>query len=277
MDLSGLNRNQKNAVSADNCSVLVIAGAGSGKTRVLTMRYAYLIDHFNIDPEKILAITFTNKAANEMKSRLEKSLGKLNYNWIGTFHSICLKILRQDIDKLGRSRDFSIIDDDDQIQIFRDAYKKNGIMVKDIPYQQIFYLLDKCKNEKFEINDFLNENNWKYLHIKNKGEAIDKSYIVDFYQKFCLSNNLLDFNDLLILTNKLFDNEEVKNKWANMFDSILVDEFQDTNDEQYKLIKALSSIKHSIFAVGDPDQTIYTWRGAKPELLHNFPKIFKDT
>ncbi|MGL4948527.1 MAG: ATP-dependent helicase [Mycoplasma sp.] len=277
INLNELNHNQKAAVTSDLNPALVIAGAGSGKTKVLTMRYAYLMQEYNLKPEEILAITFTNKAANEMKTRLVKILGNQNFKWIGTFHSICLKILRADIQHLNRANDFSVIDDEDQIRIFREAYKMNMLMVKDLPYQQIFFLLDKYKTEKLTIADIKSETNWKWLHIKNNADAINKSLIIDYYEKFCLKSNLLDFNDLLIMTNKLFEVPQVKEKWAKEFKSILVDEFQDTNDEQYKFIKSLSSLYNSIFVVGDPDQTIYTWRGARPEIITNFANEFKGT
>lgn len=275
MDMSKLNPKQKSAVTCELGPVLVIAGAGSGKTKVLTMRYTYLIDHFKLDPSQILAITFTNKAALEMKTRL-KSMIDENYAfyWVGTFHGICLKILKQDIHHLGRSNDFNIIDDDDQVSIFKEAYKLYKIDIKDIQFQQIFNILDKYKRNHMTISEVKEESNWQFLNIKNFRDCFNKCNVIQFYEKFCSANNLLDFNDLLIITNKLFQITEIREKWANKFKYILVDEFQDTNDEQYQFIYNLCGEHQNIFAVGDPDQMIYSWRGAKQAIINNFTKEF---
>lgn len=275
MDLSNLNPKQKSAVTCELGPVLVIAGAGSGKTKVLTMRYAYLIEHFKMDPSQILAITFTNKAANEMKTRLKAMIDK-NYAfyWVGTFHGICLKILKQDIHHLGKNNDFNIIDDDDQISIFKEAYKLYKLDVKEIQFQQVFNILDKYKRNHMTIKELKEESNWQFLNIKNLRDCFNKCHVIEFYERYCLNNNLLDFNDLLIMTNKLFQISEVRQKWADKFKYILVDEFQDTNDEQYQFIYNLCGEHQNIFAVGDPDQMIYSWRGAKQAIINNFTKEF---
>lgn len=278
MDLSKLNPKQKSAVTSELGAILVIAGAGSGKTKVLTMRYAYLIEHFKMDPSQILAITFTNKAANEMKTRLKAMIDQ-NYAfyWVGTFHGICLKILKQDIHHLGKDNNFNIIDDDDQISIFKEAYKLHKIDTKEIQFQQIFNILDKYKRNHMTIKEVKEESNWQFLNIKNLRDCFNKCHVIEFYEKFCLNNNLLDFNDLLIMTNKLFQITEIREKWANKFKYILVDEFQDTNDEQYQFIYNLCGEHQNIFAVGDPDQMIYSWRGAKQAIINNFTKEFTNS
>ncbi len=282
MSSINLNAKQKEAVEADLGPILVVAGAGSGKTRVLTSRFEYLINHFNFNYNEILAITFTNKAANEMKERLNKTLGIKYFNWVGTFHSICVKILREDFHHLkeyqnheAMNSNFNIIDDDDQLSIFKEAYKNHGIESKDIPFKQMFSLLEKYKRHKLTIDDVKDQKNWEYLNIKNLRDALSKSFVLKYYETLCHNNNLLDFNDLLVLTNKLLEDDNIRAKWQSRFKYILVDEFQDTNQEQYTLIKNLSA-NNNIFVVGDPDQMIYTWRGAEHSIINNFPKQFKD-
>lgn len=272
-DYNQLNNKQKEAVTIGEGPVLVVAGAGSGKTKVLTSRFQYLVENWNLDPDQILAITFTNKAANEMKERLKKAINN-NFKWVGTFHSICLKILREDIDKINRKKDFNIIDDDDQMSIFKEAYKIYGIESKDTPFKQIYNLLDKYKRHSLTFEDLKNEKSWDFLNIKNLRDCLNKINVIKYYEKFCLENNLLDFNDLLILSNKVMQVEDVRKKWSNKFKYILVDEFQDTNMEQYELIKSLLNKENNLFVVGDPDQMIYTWRGAEHAIINNFNKDF---
>ncbi len=282
MSSFNLNNKQQEAVEADLGPVLVVAGAGSGKTRVLTSRFEYLINHFGFNYNEILAITFTNKAANEMKDRLNKSLGIKFFNWVGTFHSICVRILREDFGELkeyhnheSMNSNFNIIDDDDQLSIFKEAYRNHGIDPKDIPFKQMFSLIEKYKRNKLTIEDVKDQHNYEFLNIKNLRDALSKAFVIKYYETLCHNNNLLDFNDLLILTNKLLENDSIRAKWQSRFKYILVDEFQDTNQEQYTLIKHLSS-NNNIFVVGDPDQMIYTWRGAEHSIINNFPKQFKD-
>lgn len=277
IDTKGLNPKQLAAVSCSWGPKLVIAGAGSGKTRVLTMRYAYLIDPLGLSSPEILAITFTNKAANEMKSRLKNMLGQLDYTWVGTFHSVCLKILRQDIHYLNRKNDFQIIDDEDQLTIFKEAYKMHHIEVKAIPYQQIFHLLGRFKSNGQSIAFLKDQSNWDFLHIKNSHDCALKINVIQHYATFCKLNNLVDFDDLLILANQLLTISEVRQKWQLKFKYILVDEFQDTNDQQYQLIQALAEQHQNLFVVGDPDQMIYSWRGASAMIINNFRYEFKQT
>ena len=275
--LKNLNENQLRAVTTDLGAKLIVAGAGSGKTKVLTLRCAYLINKYNIPANKILCITFTNKAANEMKIRLQEILPEENFRWVNTFHGLCLQILRQDIDKLNYDKNFNILDEEDQISIIKEAYKQYAVDNKDIPYKNALSLIDKYKNYEFSLQDFDNTNMWSSLSIKDAKDANKKRIIVEYYLNKCKEINALDFNDLLILTNKLFkENKDVLEKWANTFDYVLIDEFQDTNDAQYNLIKNLISKKQNIFVVGDPDQTIYTWRGANQKIINEFAKNFNE-
>lgn len=277
MNLEKFNHNQLEAITSDLGPILVVAGAGSGKTQVLTARFEYLIKHFNFSVNNVLAITFTNKAANEMKTRLINNLETKSIPWIGTFHSICLKILREDINVLNRDKNFNVIDDDDQLSIFKEAYTLFNLNSKDLPYKQIFHLLEKFQINKLTIEDLNNEEYWEFLKIKNLRDQINKTNIIKFYLNYCEKNNLLCFNDLLTLANKVLDNPEVLKKWQAIFQYVLVDEFQDTNDEQYSFIKKICKESQNIFAVGDPDQMIYTWRGANEAIINNFKNDFKNT
>ncbi len=271
--LEGLNNKQLDAVTAPLGPCLVIAGAGSGKTRVLTLRCLYLVNELNFDPAKILCISFTNKAANEMKQRLDK-ITSYNFKWITTFHGLCLKILREDIESLGYSKNFNILDEEDQITLLKEAYRNFEIDIKNMPYRLILNFIEKCKSYSFDESDIKNPINWKKLFINTEKECDLKIKIFKFYTHTCKSSNSLDFNDLLIFTNKLFcEFPQIASKWNEKFDYILIDEFQDTNDCQYDLIKKLIENKNNIFVVGDPDQMIYSWRGANQSIINNFAKV----
>lgn len=270
------NAQQLEAINAPLGQTLVIAGAGSGKTKVLTNRINFLVNELNFYPSQIMAITFTNKAAKEMKERL-KELVKDNFRWIGTFHSTCLQILREDIHYLNRDKNFNILDSEDQISILKECYKKYGIETKDYPYIALLSHIEKYKTEDFFLDEFKNEKNWKKYKIKNMRDAITNERVIRFYIDYCSKNNCLDFNDLLSVTLELFKNKEVREKWQQKFKYILVDEFQDTNDIQYELIKILSEKTKNIFAVGDPDQMIYSWRGANELIFKIFKSDFPET
>ncbi len=278
LDLKLLDEKQKEAVTTDLGPRLIVAGAGSGKTRVLTLRINYLIDHYQINPNKILAITFTNKAANEIKTRVQANNCSTKIEWIGTFHSICLKILRQDIVYLKRKNDFLIIDEEDKIDILKEYYKENDISVKELNYKSVLHFIEQVKDNHFNKQDVFNERNWKLLSVKNNLDCSRKYNIYTLYVQKCENDNLVDFNDLLILTNKLLkDFPQIYQKWANYFEYVLIDEFQDTNDKQYELVKCFVSKSQNIFAVGDPDQMIYTWRGANEEIINSFESTFPNS
>ncbi len=282
LDLKGLNENQLKAVTVSNGPVVVVAGAGSGKTRVLSTRIAYLIEHEHYDPWSILAITFTNKAANEMKYRITNNIGIKNISWIGTYHSVCLRILKEDIECLNRKNNFNVIDEEDQMSLIKEIYRVNQItrnVCSTIKPKKAIQLIEAIKFQDVNINDFnIGTNFLKSFKMYTLDEYKAMRIIFNDYQKKLLLNNLLDFNDLLILTKKLLEsNSMLKTKWQKRFRYILVDEFQDTNEIQFNILKMLINPKHkNIFVVGDPDQSIYKWRGAYEWIFKDFREQFPE-
>ncbi|AAF30913.1 ATP-dependent helicase [Ureaplasma parvum] len=277
IDYSRLNQEQKEAVTADLGPQLVIAGAGTGKTSVLTLRIAYLITEKNIHPSRILGFTFTNKAADEMKERVGKTIG-VSIPYLSTFHSMCVKILQQDIHYLNYHNNIKIIDTDDQEVLLKEIFDQLNIEKKSQVIKKIIKTISKVKNKFFDQNDMLNEKNHKYLELVDLNDA---QRLVDIYKIYCdrcFKLNYVDFDDLINLTHKLFiEFPEVLEKWQNKFDYILVDEFQDTNKIQYDLISLLATKHQNLFVVGDPDQMIYSFRGAEQWIINNFSQNFKNT
>lgn len=272
-----LNNQQKLAVTSDLCSTLVVAGAGSGKTAVLVYRIVHLVKEIGFDPKRILAFTFTNKAANEMKRRIYDIINNSSFNWIGTFHSICLKILREDISHLNRKNDFTIIDEDDQLSVVREMYAKLGIDKNLLSHSFCLNAIRQLKTNKIDINDSMNECRMLVENDLGDKKASIINSVYKEYEAYLIENNYFDFDDLIFYTLKLFQqNHDVLSKWQKRFDYILVDEFQDTNAEQYELIKFLSKDKTNIFVVGDPDQMIYSWRGAYKHIFKDFVDEFKN-
>ncbi len=263
-----LNSAQKEAVKTTEGPVMAIAGAGSGKTNVLTKRIAHLILDLGVPKEQILAITFTNKAANEMKSRIASQLG-MSYPqtydmWISTFHAMCARILRQHIEYLGYDKNFQIIDDDDVTQMIKSIQRELGIDQKLVSAQKLKPHILKLKTDESQLKHFEDGPIKKFLEA-----------IYPRYQKRLKDNNLVDFEDLLLLTIKLLKNQkEVKALYQEQFQYILVDEFQDTNNLQYELIKNLANKKKNVFIVGDEDQSIYAFRGANIENIRKFKRDF---
>lgn len=275
--LSRLNEKQKEAVTSNAGSVLVIAGAGSGKTAVLISRIIYLVLELGISFKRVLAFTFTNKAANEMKTRLVNSFHNASFPWIGTFHSFCLRVLREDIDKLGWTNGFTIVDEDDQLSIVREMYTKFGLDKSFISYQNCLNYIMTLKANEVDPENAINEL-LEYIEVDSynkKKEIISVAYAG--YQKYLGENNLLDFEDLIKYTKKLFSiRSDILEKWKNRFDYVLVDEFQDTNNDQFEIVKMLAKDKKNVFAVGDPDQMIYSWRGAHEMIFDDFKEYFED-
>lgn len=269
---SQLNENQKAAVTDDSKHIRVIAGAGSGKTRVLTMRIAYLIEQKGVKPYHILAITFTNKAAKEMKTRINDMLGDAGTGcYISTIHSLCMRILSEDISALNYPKNFTVIDADDQRQILKEAYKQIGIDKKEYPYGG---MLDYIANNKYMNVDPAKAMEFSY------GEAriINRAKVYDYYDKRLKQLYALDFDDLILFTTRLFEMFPViLEKWSKKFHYIHVDEFQDVDREQYKLIQLLSTVHDNVYVVGDPDQTIFTWRGADVNIIVHFDRDFPNT
>lgn len=267
--LVGLNDRQKEAVLHSEGPLLIMAGAGSGKTRVVTHKIAYLIEEKNVFPGSILAITFTNKAAAEMKTRVADLLNiDVDRMWMGTFHSICVRILRRDIDKIGFDKSFTIYDRDDQVTLVKECIKEENID-KDM-YKESYLLarISSLKDSQTDPDTFINEN-YKDIKERTVGE------IYALYQKKLKSYNALDFDDLIIRAVEVLSNNPIiLDYYQNKFKYVFVDEYQDTNKIQYTLVKLLSDKHRNICVVGDSDQSIYAWRGADITNIMNFEKDF---
>ena len=272
VEFSSLNKAQQEAVIDDSKHLRIIAGAGSGKTRVLTMRIAHLIEDEGVAPYHILAITFTNKAAKEMKERINQMLGDDHNNvWISTIHSLCMRILREDIGALDYPKNFTIIDQDDQHSILKEAYKEYNIEKKNLSYSTALAYISNNKTERVSPERAIELASGDYNEVK-------KAEVYGYYLNRLRSIYALDFDDLILWTVDLFSKEaDIKEKWSRRFHYIHVDEFQDIDKIQYKLIKQLSCIHNNLYVVGDPDQTIYTWRGADVNIIIDFEKDFRDT
>jgi len=271
--LENLNERQREAVKIEEALILVIAGAGSGKTKVLTHRIAYLIFQKKINPSNILAVTFTNKAAQEMKDRIEfisKDISNrkiMKGLWMGTFHSICARILRREIDILGYDKNFLIYDKGDQFSMIRRCIKALDLDSKKYSPNIISSIIDKAKNnlEDAELFEYNAMNYFKKIAAK----------VYTQYQEELFENNALDFNDLILLTVKLFkERPKILKNYQNKFRYILVDEYQDINFAQYQLVKLLSGRYNNLFVVGDPDQSIYKFRGADLNNILRFERDF---
>lgn len=270
MDLKKLlNKEQYEGATTIDGQVLILAGAGSGKTRVLTHRIAHMVDDLDIPPYNILAITFTNKAAKEMKDRAKALIGERAENmWISTFHSTCVRILRREIDKLGYKSSFTIYDSSDQKTLVKECMKTLNINDKDITEQEIMGKIGKAKDRMQDVRSFMLENESNFREKK-----IADAY--EMYQKRLKENNALDFDDLIFKTVELFKkNPEVLDFYQNKFKYIMVDEYQDTNGAQYELVKLLAAKYKNICVVGDDDQCIYQWRGADIENILSFEKDY---
>lgn len=269
---SSLNDKQKEAVIDDSKYLRIIAGAGSGKTRVLTMRIAYLIEQKHINPKNVLAITFTNKAANEMKNRISEMLGEAGDGaFISTIHSLCVRILKEEIGVFGYPRNFTIVDGDDQKTILKEAYKEFNIDKKDLSYGSALDYIANCKYEELSYEKAMDQ-------AYGEKKLVDKANVYKYYDERLKSLYALDFDDLILFTVRLFKlHKDILKKWSSKFIYIHVDEFQDIDKTQYELIKLLSSTHDNVYVVGDPDQTIYTWRGADVNIIVNFDKDFKNT
>lgn len=266
--LNGLNPEQQNAVKATDGPLLLMAGAGSGKTRVLTHRIGYLIVEKRVNPYNILAITFTNKAAREMKERIRKMMGGAAEEiWISTFHSMCVRILRRDIDRLGFNRNFTILDSGEQQSVVKAILKDKNIDPKKFDPRAILGSISSAKNELIEHEEY----------AKAAGGFFEKvvSEVYEEYQKRLHRNQSLDFDDLIMMTIQLFRRvPEVLEYYQRKFQYIHVDEYQDTNKAQYLLVKLLANRFKNLCVVGDSDQSIYRWRGADIANILSFEKDY---
>ena len=265
--ISLLNNQQKQAIFLNNENSLILAGAGSGKTKVLTSRIAYLCIEKNISPFNILGVTFTNKAAKEIQNRVELMLNTpIAGMWLGTFHSISYRILKKSYSYLGLDKNFIILDSNEQLQIIKKIIKELNI--------------DDFKYQPRVLQSYINsqkDNGLRSSNIESKNENDIYINIYKEYEQKLKKENALDFADLLLYTYELFQkNPQIRKYYQNIFKYILIDEFQDTNEIQYKLIKAISSKETCIMVVGDDDQSIYGWRGAKVENIQHFINDFDD-
>ncbi len=269
--LSQLNNEQREATTSVDGPLLVLAGAGSGKTRVLTYRIAYMIQEKNISPWSILAITFTNKAANEMAQRVEGLLGTTaNDMWIRTFHSACVRILRRDIHRIGYSRDFNIIDADDQKSLVKECLKELMFDEKEFPPRSVMGEISSAKDKLITPQEYA-----EMFETDFRKKQLGRIY--SLYQKKLEKANDLDFDDLIMLTVKLFkENEDVLEFYRNKFRYILVDEYQDTNKAQNELVIMLAKEHRNLCVVGDDDQSIYRFRGADVTNILEFENEFTD-
>ncbi len=269
--LKGLNTQQQKAVMHTEGPLLLLAGAGSGKTRAITHRIAWLIKEKNVRPYNILAVTFTNKAASEMKQRIRDLVGEESRDIrVGTFHSMCMRILRQNIDRLGFDKNFVIFDTSDQRSLMRECLKELNIDSKLFPEKVVLYEIGRAKDELLEPDVF------KKMHESDfRMDKIADLYMQ--YQKKLRQNNALDFDDIIIFTITLFvDNPSILSYYQQKFRYIHVDEYQDTNTAQYHLISLIARGHRNLCVVGDDDQSIYSFRGANIQNILNFEKEFTD-
>lgn len=277
--LEGLNPQQKEAVEHFKGPLLILAGAGSGKTRVLTHRIAYLIDHYDVNPYRILALTFTNKAAGEMRERVDQIVGFGAENiWVSTFHSTCVRILRRYIEVLGYKRSFTIYDADDQRALMREIIKYLDLDPKKYKERAFLNVISNAKDELIGPEDYA---------ARAQGDGMREIYARAYqeYEKRLHDANALDFDDLICKTIQMFqENRDILSYYRNRFRYILVDEYQDTNTAQFKLISLLAStpsddggVEHNLCVVGDDDQSIYKFRGANIMNILNFEQEYPDT
>ena len=266
--LNGLNPEQQRAVKLTDGPLLIMAGAGSGKTRVLTHRIAYLMVEKYVNPYNILAITFTNKAAREMRERIQRMMGgTADQVWISTFHSMCVRILRRDIDRLGFNRNFTILDTSDQLSVIKQILKDKNIDSKKFDPRSLLGSISSAKNELIDTEEFAKNSSGYYENTVSE--------VYTEFQKRLSKNQALDFDDLIMKTIQLFTRvPEVLEYYQRKFQYIHVDEYQDTNRAQYMLVKLLASRFQNICVVGDSDQSIYRWRGADIGNILSFEKDY---
>ena len=270
--LENLNDAQKEAVLHLDGPLLIVAGAGSGKTKVLTSRIANIIREKKAFPNQVLAVTFTNKAAKEMQNRVSKILGStaVGLSWLGTFHSICAKLLRKHASAANLNSNFTIIDTDDQIRLIKNICKAENIDIKQLSPRFILAIIDRWKNKGFYPNEV----------IINKKDLYEKIILplYKIYQQKLTDLNSCDFGDLILHAVKILEfNSDIREIYSNNFKYILVDEYQDTNFIQSKWLKLLSEKNKNICCVGDDDQSIYSWRGAEIKNFLEFDQVYKNT
>jgi len=269
--LSELNPPQRQAVVHPGGPLLILAGAGSGKTRVLAHRIAYLLRQTGVSPGRVLAVTFTNKAANEMRERVDRLVGSAVARaiWIGTFHHICSRILRRHGDRVGVGRNFLIFDDDDQRAVVRRCLKEMGLDEQRFPPAVLLALIDRAKNEAIDHLAYAEQANGWYEEVVAR--------VYHAYQRALRDQNALDFDDLLLEVIRLFSEApDVREEYQERFHHVLVDEYQDTNRAQYAIVRTLADRHRNLCVVGDDDQSIYKWRGADVRNILEFERDYPD-
>src|SRR6195952_102481 len=272
-----MNPQQREGIVAVDGPVLLLAGAGSGKTRVITHRIAYLIQQRGVSPDNILAVTFTNKAAKEMAERVEKILGhsSLARPMLATFHSFCVRVLRRDIEAMkvngvGLTKSFAIYDENDQQAVVKQALKRLAIDDKQLKPRVALGRISWAKNHMIDPQEY-------FLASTNPLEE-KIAHIFEIYRKELFKANALDFDDLLLETVRLLKSSgEVREKYNRRYQYVMIDEYQDTNRPQYELMKLLAGSHHNVCVVGDEDQSIYSWRGADIKNILEFEKNFSGT
>ncbi|MEA4926032.1 MAG: 3'-5' exonuclease [Syntrophomonadaceae bacterium] len=274
--LDGLNEQQRQAVTATEGFIRVIAGAGSGKTRALSHRFAYLVNEIGIMPANILCVTFTNKSANEMKQRIRRLTGDNNSGYIGTFHSFCISVLQEDINAVQYPKSFLVLDNADIDSMLKIIYEERDLTLRHMTFSQARDMIEIRKVFKIpEYHEYmialpLAELQQIYLNAVEVEDIIFWGYL--YQEKKCFG---LDYNDLIKYVLHIFNvNEEIRLKWQQRLEYIMIDEYQDIDELQYRLMKVLCAYHKNLFIVGDPDQTIYTWRGAKIRYLLDFDQEF---
>ncbi|HZU21774.1 MAG TPA: UvrD-helicase domain-containing protein, partial [Terriglobales bacterium] len=275
--LEKLNPQQREAVEYTEGPLLILAGAGSGKTRVITFRIAHLIEDLGVAPDAILAVTFTNKAAAEMLDRVQKLVGyrSLAQPLIATFHSFCVRLLRRDIEAgnavkgVGYRKDFAIYDEADQQSLVKAAIRRLGLDEKQLTVRSVLAHISWAKNHMLDPQE---------VYLNSADPNTEKiAHVYEIYRQELRKANALDFDDLLLETVRLLKaSGEVRQKWARRFQYVLVDEYQDTNRPQYELLRLLASEHHNVCAVGDEDQSIYSWRGADIRNILEFERDFSN-
>lgn len=275
--LDALNQQQLEAVQTTEGPVRVIAGAGTGKTRALTARYCYLTDLLGIDPSAILCVTFTNKAAAEMKQRIRRLLGDFDSAYICTFHSLCVRILKEDIHVLNYPSNFVVMDEDDQTEMLLKVYADMGLTLKELPVKRA---IDYIGRQKAASDAYLQHieklTNLDLLgRLTRDADRMDAIFLRYLYEQ--KKNFAVDFDDLIIFTHYILTNwPDLMAKWQSRMEYVMVDEFQDVSPRQYQIARMLAGAHRNLFIVGDPDQTIYTWRGADVRLFLNFDTAYPD-
>jgi len=275
--LEMLNERQKEAVVTTEGYVRVIAGAGSGKTRALTARYAYIVGELGIAPGRIMSVTFTNKAANEMKNRIRRMLGDVDTGFINTFHGFCLRVLKEDIHKLNYPQSFMVIDEEDQKHLLQEVYDELGLKLRDYTFKNILNIIGYHKASYDYVGQLVEPDEYKVTAYLNSFTADTKTRVLGRYLKKQRKNFMLDFDDIINFTLYLLTTDtETREKWQERLQYIQVDEFQDVDAKQAELVYLLSEKSGNLFVVGDPDQTIYSWRGADVSIILGFDQIFSN-